>query len=656
MVQGPLQGYPAHGPARLRMGVGRVWGQGLHVALLPGEGKELPGLYGYLRRGHPDAAQLAAAVERMVEAVPARHRSHHGGMCDGRLVVRNLRFLEPLRPCESLQAHPRVFLDGYLLERQALLGRLERAGVWVDPSWDDEALAGALYRRLGPAAVGGLAGSFNLCAYDPQRGEVTLISSPHGERHLYWRTGPGYFAFATEIKGLLALGPPGEVNRLALHDMFNFGYISGMQTLFADIQLLAGGTVLTATPDGVRQERYWDYVYRNTEHPEPFDDLVDEAAELLQRAVDRCLDRFGRVGIPLSGGLDSRAILAFASRRQAGLDVFHCAWYAKEEEIAAQLCHLGNGRWHRYDPLTFDAAGLLSEGMALSDGDIHCHQFWFLPVVRQVRNAQLAQALLDGYLMDVFFGDTFLVLPDRPRYSSEERRQVINRLWRRCRPGFVRQAFLPAFYREYEEANRASIEAGMAGVHEDHLSNFVQRFSLANRSNRYSVALPNVARQYVEYAYPGLDRQLTDLYLRLPPEYKAGARFYRQVLLRHAERFARVPWVKTGRPLQHDRGWLSRRLGRLPVHQLGTLGLLRLTRGRVDASHRADLNRFFRRDPAFRGALTSVLRDRRTWSRGIIDREGVERLIGFVDRGWPVLALLQSLVTVELWHRRFVDG
>jgi len=299
---------------------------------------------------------------------------------------------------------------------------------------------------------------------------------------------------------------------------------------------------------------------------------------------------------------------------------------------------------------------MINEGMEISDGNVHCHQFWFLPVIQEIKKRNLVDVLLDGYLMDVFLGDTFLVLPSKGNYTDAEKIEIINGIWRRCRPIFVEKAFLPDFYRDYQEKNRVSIETEMSRIEEENIANFIQHFSLGNRSNRYSVALPNVHRQYVEYGYPGLDYDLTDFYLRLPPQFKAGARFYREILQRHVPRFAEVPWAKTGKPLGRDRSWVDSFLGgRVPLRQMGTLALLRLSGGRIDVSHRADLNRHFRRDARFRSFFISVLQDPRTHSRGIIDRKGAERLVHFVDQGWPVLTLIQSLVTVELWFRRFID-
>ena len=619
----------------------------------------MPGLYGFFLRRERSAEQVERQIDRMARRLEVRHPVRLTEFADDRFAVHNACFHDDFAVPEACvqMTVKRVFLDGYVLNREEIHRLLEEKGMQSEPGWDDETLVSLLYGVAGEGCVDSLHGSFNLCAYDPQKKCVTLINDRHGARHLYYLSTPDWFAFATEIKALVALdGAPRKIDRLSIQDMFNFGYIGGTRTFFEDIRLFEPGTILSVGRDEIDPKKYWDFGYRNTEENASFEELVEEGGRLIEQAVSRQLARFSRVGVPLSGGLDSRAILSFAARREKSLEVFHCAWYAREECIARQLCQLNQGNWHGFDPLQFDVAETTREGMAISDGDVHCHQFWFLPVVREIRRQELAQVLLDGYLMDVFFGDTFLVLPEKEEYSLAEKREIINGLWRRGRPLFVEKAFRREFFREYEEANRVSIEAGMDRVDEPHLSNFIHRFSFANRSNRYSVALPNVQRQYVEYGYPGLDYELTDFYLRLPPAYKDGARFYRAILVRQFPDLAQVPWIKTGQPLDRDKTWLDKLLGgRLPVRQLGTLGLLRLSGGRLDWSHRADLNRHFRQNPRFRHFFTEILEDPRTHSRGIIDREGARRLIRFVDRGWPVITLIQSLVTVELWFRQFVD-
>lgn len=551
-----------------------------------------------------------------------------------------------------------LVLDGYVLNRTAVAAA---AGIVLESQSGDGAgdLADAqlllsLWRRHGAAAIADVEGDFNFLVAED--GQVHLVSSRLGARHLYWLATDEYVAFATRMSLIMRLPDcRPQVDRLAMMEMFNFGYVGGSRSLLAGVQLLPPATCLHIRPEAVTPQRYWQLDYANENSSEPFDDLVTEAIEAYRDSVDEHLRRFPRATIPLSGGLDSRTLLAFAAQRRSGIPVHHCSWYEGEARIARQLTDVCQAQWHEYDPLNFDYAAVLREGMNLAEGNIHSHQFWFLPLIQELSSQGDVDVVLDGYLMDVMFGDTFLILPARRGVGADETRRIINGLWRRCRPDLVRRIFSPAFFDEYEAANHTSIDQQLSTIDEPLLSNRIQAFSLHNRSNRYSVALPNVQRQYADYAYPGTSRRLLDLYRRIPPHYKAGAKFARSILSRAEPRVAAVPWAKTGRPVTQDKGTIDRLLERLPVRQAASMLLLRATAGRVDVSHRADLNRHFRRHASFRQAFLDIAEDERTFNRGIIDPDGLKRLVGMIDRGWPVLFLLQALVTVELFQRQFVD-
>ena len=616
----------------------------------------MPGLFGFvgLRSGVQPGRSPEQAVVSMLSRSPALDGQIEVAAAAGASAVRLFCFAQGTPALGHWQQYT-ALLDGYVLNHSALVARLRAQGVAAEPDWGDACLLAALHGLEGATALADVDGDFNLCLVHSDSGSVSLLSSRHGSRHLYYAATPDFVAFSPYLAGLAAIVPP-VVNRLSLLDMFNFGYIGGDRSMLQGVNLLPGAAKLTVVDGHWSLDRYWRPRFANElAHAAPFDDLIDAAGAGLQSSVDQYLQRFSRVGVPISGGLDSRAILAFAAKRQAALPAYHCTWYEGEAAIARQLVAAAGAAWHEYDPLRFDFANILEEGARRTEGNIHCHQFWFQPVARDLGDRGQIDILLDGYLMDVFFGDTFLVLPESRCYDDVERRNIINGLWRRCRPEFVRRAFLPTFFDEYEQANRDSLAEQMACVDEEDLSNFIHSFSFANRSNRYSVALPNAHRQYVEYGYPGLHGPLVDLYLRIPPSYKVGATFSRTILQRFAPEAARVPWAKTGRALDRDKSWSDRLVERLSLRQAGSLALLRASGGRWDVSHRGDLNRHFRRHEAFRRAHLAIAADERTFSRGMIDRAGLRRLTEMIDRGWPVFFLLQSLVTVELFHRRFTD-
>ena len=618
----------------------------------------MPGIYGYFDRRGTGNAPPAVRLNQMVRQVERHHSARISSYDDARIAVQNYRFQDSFdSPRARIGENAAVFLDGYVLNRKEVIAELSGHGVECRNELCDEMLVGLSYDCLGREAVELLRGVFNICIVDKLEARVTLINCRHGARHIYYALSEELLAFATEPRAIAVLGSSmHNLNRRALCDMFNFGYIGGCGTLFEHIQMLEHATILDVGSDKSSQQKYWDYNFQNKDSEKSFDEYVSEGISSIDRAVERYLGRFERFGIPLSGGLDSRAILAFASQRTESLDVYHCSWFSKEEQIAKRLSDTCNAAWHVYDPLEFDYEFILKRGFDLSDGATHAHQSWFLPVAQDICASGNVEILLDGYLMDVFLGDTFLVLGPQEKCSVDHVRRIINRIWRRCDPLFARKILLPKFYSEYEEANVESIDEELRKIDESSISNVIHRFSLANRSNRYSVALPNLQRQFVEYGFPGLDYDLTDFCLRVPPMHKKGAALYREILHRKFPEVAAVPWAKTGKPLTVGKNFFDLALEKFPAKALGSQLLLRMTGGKVDRSHKGDLNRLFRRDRGFRETFETILRDPRTHSRGIIDSHGVERLVNLIDRGWPLFTFVQTLVTIEMWHRRYGDG
>ncbi|MBT3342802.1 MAG: hypothetical protein HN712_12310 [Gemmatimonadetes bacterium] len=625
----------------------------------------MPALCGYIRR-RPDALSAGEALDRMAAGDVAGGWQTEGSYVseDGSIAVQSWQFgtTSPISTSSTggrnssghadSARHPtaRLALDGYVLNRSAMAQAAE-----VDAAHlTDADLLCALWDRHGAAAMADVEGDFNFLHVEGAT--VHLVSSRLGARHLYWYASDDFVAFATRMSSISCLpGFRAQPDRLAMMEMFNFGYVGGGRSLLTGISLLPGASCISITQDTIQQERYWHLEYANDDETIPFDDLVAEAIDAYHESVEDHLRRFPDATIPLSGGLDSRTLLAFAARERRQIPVHHCSWYEGEANIARELADLCGARWHEYDPLHFDYATMLRDGGRIAEGNIHSHQYWFLPMIQRLAEETPVDVVMDGYLMDVLFGDTFLVLPPKAGVGLAQTRQIINGLWRRTRPDLVQKVFSPAFYDEYDAANRTSIDEQLQTIDEPVLSNRIQAFSFQNRSNRYSVALPNVQRQYADYAYPGTSRRLIDLYRRIPPSYKAGARFARTILSRAEPAVAAVNWAKTGRPVTQDKSRLDHLLERLPLRQAGAMLLLRATAGHLDLSHRGDLNRHFRRHVGFRDAFMDIAQDERTFSRGMIDRAGLDRLTGMIDRGWPVLFLLQALVTVEMFHRRFVD-
>ena len=180
-----------------------------------------------------------------------------------------------------------------------------------------------LFARSGVQSLRELNGMFAFAIHDRQARKVWLVRDRFGIKPLYYRLEANGLAFASEIKALHALAGGQPVCDIsALHEWLYYGASLGGRTLYAGIQQLPPGYCLevdvTTLACAVRQ--YWSLA----EAAAPADvthagaSRESEIRRLLEQAVRRQIVSDVPVGVFLSGGVDSSAIAAFASRHYAG--------------------------------------------------------------------------------------------------------------------------------------------------------------------------------------------------------------------------------------------------------------------------------------------------------------------------------------------------
>src|SRR6185436_19713275 len=118
----------------------------------------------------------------------------------------------------------------------------------------------------------------------------------------------------SELKGLLGLpGFSPTIDQNALRDFVGVGHMLGNRTWFDGVQVLSAATVLTwdLRNQTALERRYWSW-----DQVQPLSDNIDERevlhelGDLFVAGVRRRCNDTAAVGLTLSGGLDSRAILA----------------------------------------------------------------------------------------------------------------------------------------------------------------------------------------------------------------------------------------------------------------------------------------------------------------------------------------------------------
>lgn len=170
-----------------------------------------------------------------------------------------------------------------------------------------------LYEERGDDFLNALNGWFSGVIVDTKRLTVTLFNDRFGMQRLYYYEGPDAFYFSSEAKAILKVVP--EARQLDLQSLGEVACCDcplEQRTLFRNVKLLpAASRWVFAQAEKQKEEQYFDV--RSWEEQTV---LGEEAFyEKLRSTVQRVLPRYFRsdqnIGLSLTGGLDTRIIMAY---------------------------------------------------------------------------------------------------------------------------------------------------------------------------------------------------------------------------------------------------------------------------------------------------------------------------------------------------------
>ena len=221
------------------------------------------------------------------------------------------------QPMCSADGRWTLVYNGELYNFESLRDRLEGMGHRFRGTSDSEVLLEA-FAQWGVDALQMFDGMFGFALWDSRENELHLARDRFGIKPLYYRRTADGVAFGSGIKAILAADrTQREVDPQALHEYMYFGNALGTKTLFRGIAKLAPGHRLAVSRDGCKSHPYWSV--SDTEQLDVGEEeAVAEVRTRLDETVRQHLVSDVPVGIFLSGGIDSSAITALASRHYSG--------------------------------------------------------------------------------------------------------------------------------------------------------------------------------------------------------------------------------------------------------------------------------------------------------------------------------------------------
>ncbi len=267
------------------------------------------GIAGYVGSSTPE--HLAAMLRELSHRGPddsGIHAEPEAGLGMTRLAIIDLAGGH--QPMANEDGSLWIVFNGEIYNHRELRPALERSGHHFQTHSDTEVIL-HLYEEAGAGCVEQLRGMFAFAIWDRSRRRLFLARDRIGKKPLYlWRQGD-LCLFASEIRPLL--GHPAVSRRLdwqALHHYLAFGYTPEDRSIFAGIAKLPPAHVATLADGELRLERYWSLPHVRDASRVPAGEAAGRIRQSLREAVRLRLESDVPLGVFLSGGIDSSAVVA----------------------------------------------------------------------------------------------------------------------------------------------------------------------------------------------------------------------------------------------------------------------------------------------------------------------------------------------------------
>jgi asparagine synthase (glutamine-hydrolysing) len=267
----------------------------------------------------PGGAAGPDAAQRMVEALRHRGPDGEGVRRLGPLTLAHTRLAiidvaGGDQPLDSEDGQVTAVVNGEIYNHRDLRQRLEANGHRFATDSDSEVVVHA-YEEHGPEFVRELNGIFAFVLWDARQRRLVAARDEFGVKPLYWRSGGGRLAIASEIGALVDAGlVQPEVDPIALDHYLACRFVPAPRTLFAGVSKLPAASLMVATEGG--EPRVMSYRGKPGDQIGDASDeeLADELAARFAAAVERQMMSDVPYGAFLSGGVDSAAVVAAMAR------------------------------------------------------------------------------------------------------------------------------------------------------------------------------------------------------------------------------------------------------------------------------------------------------------------------------------------------------
>ncbi|MBD2451094.1 asparagine synthase (glutamine-hydrolyzing) [Nostoc sp. FACHB-152] len=276
----------------------------------------IQGMQAAIRHRGPDDSGIYIAQEKQA------------ALAHTRLAILDLSFAGH-QPMSTPDERYWIVFNGEIYNFEQIRNDLISQGEQFKSQTDTEVIL-KLYQKVGSDCVRYLRGMFAFAIWDNVEKTCFLARDPLGIKPLYYCQSGSTLVFASELKSILASRLPAiNLSAEGLYGYLISGSVQEPNTLIEGVYCLSAGHYLHWQAGKINQQQYWQIDFT------PAEISLAEAKEKVRAAlIDSIQNHFVSdvpVGIFLSGGIDSTAVLALARQTQKGILKTYSIAFAESE-------------------------------------------------------------------------------------------------------------------------------------------------------------------------------------------------------------------------------------------------------------------------------------------------------------------------------------
>jgi asparagine synthase (glutamine-hydrolysing) len=546
-----------------------------------------------------------------------------------------------------------VVFNGEIYNFKQLRLSLERQGHHFYTDTDTEVIV-HLYEQYGDSCVDKMRGMFAFAVWDERQKKLLIARDRLGVKPLFYTVVGDRLLFGSELKVILQIPEvQRQLNWGSVNSLFTALCTPSLESIIDGVHKLKPGHILTfSPPKGIQVREYWDVEFEPdyTKNEQYF---IERLRDLLEESVKLRLISDVPLGAFLSGGVDSSSVVAMMAKLNAGpVKTFSIGFSDPEYnelEYARKVAQQFSTEHHELilEPNVLDVIEDIAWYLDEPFGDSSAIPTYMVSKLA----AESVTVVLSGDGGDELFAgyDRYFVEQKERKYSRIPRplRKAAGLAGKMMNEGMKGRRFLRhlaldgpdryldanTLFREYDKVNLFEADAygeiQKHGMHPRwpalqnrgrHWLSSLQYFDIKGylpndiltKVDRMSMA------HSIESREPLLDHRLVEFAATIPPELQIKGNTGKYIFKKAMEGI-----------LPNDILYRPKKGFAVPI-------------GRW-----------------FRGQLGPFVRDlllsKKSIERGIFRKSYIENLIELHDRGRAMNLPLWTLITFELWCRRFID-